>query len=188
MQRRTHFAAEKLSLAGLTIVHRGRRENWTIAKIQAELQAATRERVARSSLSRYLAKCAIEQRSLEATQEQANAIAAQMQAGDITAVGMGKALLTQALSDVKEALKRSDPIAATYALTALDRVELKRMEIELRRREIEFNERKFEAMQEKDAKVKAAAEGLKEVIDKQPGEWTPADRERVLEVYGLATQ
>jgi F0F1-type ATP synthase membrane subunit b/b' len=149
MARRVHFTVEKLSEPGRAVVHRGLREKWIYPKIIAELKQGAGETVSQSALARYAARWSVELRSLQECQEQGTAIVDAIRSGDLSAGQLASALLAQALAETREALKKADPVAISYAQTARERLDLKREEIELRKQELAFNERKFEAMEKK---------------------------------------
>ena len=179
---------ERLSSAGLLVVHRGLREKWTFSKMIQELSSATGEKVAQSSLARYASRWELQSRSLQEVQEQAGAFIAEIKAGSLGAAEVAGALITQALFDTREMLAEADPIKLSREERERQKLELKREELQLRRREIEFNERKLEAMEAKHAALRKAAEGVKEIAEGTTGELTSGARQKIREIYGLATE
>ncbi len=188
MERRVHFAAERLSPEGLALVHRGLRENWTYRRIMAALKEATGERLAPASLGRYARHTGRTMQELRLAQEEAAAMIAEMKAGSVSAADVATALVGKALFEARRRLKKAPPMALSRAVSERERLELKRAEIGLRREQVELARRRTEVLERKQEAIREKAKKLKRAVEERPRGLAPEVIAQIRELYGLTEE
>lgn len=190
MPRNPHFAVDDLSETAQAIARHGVEANRREDELIAEILATTGEVVAHSSFNRW----AIWYRSVLRAENQARI---KTEAAARIAAERGQEMTAACRAEVLEAfnemarlkeLKAMGPFYLGLIVHKFVEADQKERQLALREKQLELDKRKIEAMENKAVKLRAAAEGVKEIVENPTGELTPEHLQKIQELYGLASE
>lgn len=160
------------------------RERLPASLIALRIKAETGADVAERTISRRKAEWDAEQLRRQRAREQMENYVAAMKASDATVTEMVQALAFEALLANPGELMTT-PVELQKLEIAAHRNRIQEARLDIQRRAVALDESKFELMRQREEKAIAAANDLKDKVERGVS-LTPADIERIRGIYGLS--
>lgn len=173
LPRRSHYTAESLSQAALETLHRGLRARATFRAIAAQIEQETGEKINAYAVRRYARHVESELQELRQAEAQARAFTAEIAAGNISAADVGQALITQALFEQRDSIRR---LPAADLLMLQQRGQL----ISLKAGQVAAAERRAAAYAATHPPPQAATAGAE-----PQEELTESEKAKIRSIYGI---
>lgn len=162
------------------------RERLPASLVALRIKAETGADVAERTISRRKAEWDAERLRRQRGREQMEDLLLASRAGDSTASEMVNALAIEALMRDPEGTLTVNPVELQKLSIAAERVRIQALRLEIQQRALALDESKFELMKQREAKAVAAANELKDKVERGVS-LTPADIERIRGIYGLSS-